>query len=67
MTVPLTEDQAYNDNIVVHTTIFDEVKGLIGGHTPSLEAYCNEHSNDRCSLSMQGDQFLMSEVQGNCV
>ena len=68
MTVlPLKEEKAYNDNIVVHTTIFDEVKDLIGGHTPSLEAYCNEHSNDRCSLSMQGDQFLMSEVQGNCV
>ena len=55
MTVPLKEEQAYNDNIVVHTTIFEEVKGLIGGHTPSLEAYCNKHSNDRCSLSMKGD------------
>ena len=64
MTVlPLKEEKAYNDNIVVHTTIFDEVKDLIGGHTPSLEAYSNEHSNDRCSLSMQGDQFLMSETR----
>ena len=68
MTVlPQTDEQTYNDNIVVHSTIFDEVKDLIGGHTPSLEAYCNEHSNDRCSQSMLGDQFLMSEVQDNCI
>ena len=45
-------------NMVVHTDIFNNVIELIGKVTPSMEAYCNTHSANRCPLSMYGDDFL---------
>ena len=38
---------------------------MTGRVPPTLEAYCNSRSEQRCSLSMKGDEFLEASVETN--
>ena len=50
------------ETLVIHNDIFNKIVELIGNKTPTLEAYCNTHSANRCLLSMQKDDFLEATV-----
>ena len=54
-----------NNLFVVCNDVFKNINELNGQVTPSLEAYCNEHSANRCSGSMHGDEFLETSVEGH--
>ena len=62
MEVGTEQTTELEQKVVIHNDVFNNIVELTGGKIPTLEAYCNTHSANRCLLSMQKDEFLEAMV-----